>query len=208
MQLAISLFCLLHLFLLPCTAFFHVSISSRQTPRPWTIHHRAIYSSSSKRLGVVASELPDNEEESEDTIDYELDEKMQEDKELEQRMAKQLFDDLRGDDPLLTKEKFIKWDDIDELLSRGAFDGETLEIIYTECGISGENLNYDQFLEVVDLVNQVSAVLDQDLQSVLNTDIETEIIDDDTEIIGIEDEDEDYLGLPGIDLSWMPKSIQ
>ena len=70
--------------------------------------------------------------------------------------------------------------------------------------MSGADISFEQFIEIVDLVNQVSAVLDQDLQSVLNADIDTVIVDDDTEDI----EDDLDLGLPGIDLSWMPKSIQ
>ena len=194
LQGTISFLFLFLLYLLTCAAFFHVPICIQQRIIPSAIH-RVFGSSSSKRVGA-ASDLP---EDANLCPEYELDDELREDKELERRMAEQLYNDLKGDDSLLTKEKFIKWEDIDELLSRGAFDGETLEIIYTECGVSGENINFEQFLEVVDLVNQVSAVLDQDIQSVLNDDLETEIIDD---------EDDTDQGLPGIDLSWMPKSIQ
>ena len=194
-----SLYLLLLLVLFTSCSAFRL-ITSTCLRRLWKSY--LVHSGSGTTSLGVASELP--EKEPDDSFLDELDEKIQQDRELELKMARQLFDDLKGDDPLLSKEKFVVWEDIDELLSRGAFDGETLEIIYTECGVSGADISFEQFIEIVDLVNQVSAVLDQDLQSVLNADIDTVIVDDDTEDI----EDDLDLGLPGIDLSWMPKSIQ
>lgn len=146
----------------------------------------------------AASNLPEN-----DPVDMELsfddlDTEISTDRKLEISMAKELYDELRGEDALLTREKFTKWEDIAELLSKGAFDSETLDIIYKECHVLGDVISFDQFLEIVELVNQVSAVLDQDLQAVISDNLETEIMEN--------DEDERDLGLP--DLSWMPKSIQ
>ena len=201
--------CLLFVTLTSCCFAFLPSTGYSHPRRLLPRVDSNIGSSCSSNRGTcfrVASELPENEEPNDtDSLSDDFDEKTQEDRELERRMARNLFDDLRGTDPLLTRDKFIKWEDIVELLSRGVFDGETLEVIYTECRVKGNDINFEQFLEIVDLVNQVAAVLDQDLQSILNSDMETEIIDDDTM-----EEDDNFgdLGLSASDLSWMPKSIQ
>jgi hypothetical protein len=82
------------------------------------------------------------------------------DKALEMDMAQDLYDELRGDDILLSVEKFLAWDDIQDVLSRGFIDDETMTTIITEVGVSGGLMTFEQFYEMVDLVNQVSIALE------------------------------------------------
>lgn len=148
-------------------------------------------------LYIAGSELPENPVVDIDFSfddDEMLDEEMRADKELEVKMAKQTYELLRDSSEIsLSKNSFKKWEDISDLLGSGAFDDETLEIIYKECGVVGDSITFDQFLEIVDLVNQVAAVLDQDMQEVLGENLESELVDE-TEV------DEPY-NVP--DLSWM-----
>lgn len=82
------------------------------------------------------------------------------DEELEQDMAVELYNLLRGRDEGLTLEKFLDWDDIKEVLERGFLDKESIGIIVSEVGVNSGIMDFKQFQEVVDLVNQLSTTLE------------------------------------------------
>lgn len=63
---------------------------------------------------------------------YEGDEERLEDEDLVLEMAVQQFDDLRGNDALVTKEQFLQWDDIVDLVSNGTMDESTVNAIFDE----------------------------------------------------------------------------
>lgn len=82
------------------------------------------------------------------------------DMELEQTMAVELFNLLRGPEEGLSLEKFLEWEDIHEVLERGILDKESIEIIVREVGVEFNIMNFNQFQEIVDLVNQLSTTLE------------------------------------------------
>lgn len=75
----------------------------------------------------------------------------------------QLYFDLCDGSSYLTKAKFREWEDIKELLADGVFDNGTLEVIYEQVEIVGDVISVDQFILLVELVNQVSDVLEGDI---------------------------------------------
>lgn len=95
---------------------------------------------------LSASELPEKEHPQQ--VEYGVDEDELIDKELEMRLAKQAFNDLTNSGPLLTKEAFMEWEDIKEVLESGTVDSEVLDIIYKEAGVLGDTLTFEQFVEV------------------------------------------------------------
>ena len=108
------------------------------------------------------------------------------DYELEQEMAMEQFNDLKGvENEMLLTKIFMEWDEIQELLNDNDIDIETIEIIMTECGVTSDYISFSQFKEVVDLVNQVvissfSSVND-DLEEILEDDITLPTIEENEE---------------------------
>ena len=88
-------------------------------------------------------------------------EDLDDDEELEKTMAEDLYNGLKGESNLLPVLKFYEWDDIKDVLSRGFVDTETLQIILAEAGVVDGLMTFEQFYEVVDLVNQVSMRLEE-----------------------------------------------
>jgi hypothetical protein len=86
----------------------------------------------------------------------------EEDRKLELQMAREQYDTLRGDGPLLRTSQFLSWDEIVDVLDSGIIDRETMEIILNESGVGGEFMTFEQYFEVVDLVNQVSLALEEE----------------------------------------------
>jgi len=87
----------------------------------------------------------------------------EEDRKLELQMAREQYDTLRGDSgPLLRTSQFLSWDEIVDVLDSGIIDRETMEIILNESGVGGEFMTFEQYFEVVDLVNQVSLALEEE----------------------------------------------
>ena len=86
--------------------------------------------------------------------------------EMEIEMAAEAFDHLRGDSPLLSVEVFLNWSEIKDVLDKGYIDMETIEIILLEVGVEHNvflrSMSFPQFVEVVDLVNQISIALEQE----------------------------------------------
>lgn len=80
------------------------------------------------------------------------------DSELEQQMSLDLYHSLRAqDEELLSVCNFLQWDDVLEVLERGSIDEDTIRLIFEEVGITGSHLTFEQFVEAVDLINQVEA---------------------------------------------------
>lgn len=84
----------------------------------------------------------------------------EEDNALEKAMAQDLYNGLKGNDSTLSVETFLQWEDIKDVLGRGFIDADTMQIIFSEAGVHDGIMNFDQFFEVVDLVNQVSLALE------------------------------------------------
>jgi hypothetical protein len=89
-------------------------------------------------------------------------ETMNNDNELEKKMARELYDELREGQLGLSIESFLKWEDIEDVMNNGIIDNETMEIIIDEVGVKNGVLSFEQFYELVELVNQVSMALDGD----------------------------------------------
>ena len=115
----------------------------------------ALRSATLLRNSVLKSILDDDEV----YTDFET---MNSDNELEKKMARELYDELRAGQLGLTIESFMKWEDIEDVLDNGIIDEETMEIIIDEVGVKNGILTFEQFYELVELVNQVSMALDGD----------------------------------------------
>lgn len=103
---------------------------------------------------------------------------------MEREMALELFDELRGTNDRLLYEDFVQWDDIQDVLEKG-LTLETIDVILKECrvgepqipieidgipmdldSINGKaevdkSLDFDQFFDVVDLINQICIALEE-----------------------------------------------
>eukprot|EP01039_Chlorochromonas_danica_P002973 gene2973-3241_t len=79
---------------------------------------------------------------------------------LEEEMSQDLYNQLKGFDERLSVDSFLQWDEIQEILSHGTMDKETISFILSEAGVTNDVITYDQFREVVDLVNQVNETLE------------------------------------------------
>ncbi|RYY83205.1 hypothetical protein EON63_11760 [archaeon] len=77
---------------------------------------------------------------------------------LELEPARDLYNQLKGDSPLLSFDRFIAWDDIQDVLTRDVVDLNTVKIILKEIGVKSFGIHLNQFVEAVELVNQVSAI--------------------------------------------------
>lgn len=88
-----------------------------------------------------------------------------EDAELELQMAKELFDDLKGADPHLSVKAFLQWDDIQDLLIDEVLDESDLKAIVAQVDERGSGvLGFNQFRELVDLVNEVSILMQSEYE--------------------------------------------
>jgi hypothetical protein len=106
-----------------------------------------------RRFVELQSYVPAN------SIDYEIDSKELDI--MEKEMARELFDNLNnGVGELLAVQTFLEWEDIKETLKKGFIDLETMKFIFFEAGVVGDSMSFDQFMEVVELVNQVSMALE------------------------------------------------
>lgn len=104
---------------------------------------------------------------------YDLTENEEED--LVNSMSLELYDLLRGDNEYLSIAEFLEWDDIKEVLDRDTVDIPTLNAIFDEIGIKDHVITYNQFIEVVELINQIEISLEFD-------ELEDEMIEDDDKI--------------------------
>ena len=90
-------------------------------------------------------------------------EELDEDALFEREMAREMFDMLRGEDEDLSIDKFFEWDDIKDVIELGVIDPETMALIIE--AVQGKNsatgtLSFEQWLEAVELVNQVQLTLE------------------------------------------------
>ena len=98
--------------------------------------------------------------------------KLEEENALEKSMARELYDELRVGKPGLPVEDFMKWEDIVDVMETGVIDGETMEIIIDEVGVKDGIISFDQFFELVALVNEVTITFENGAQ----------FLDDDTSL--------------------------
>ena len=95
---------------------------------------------------------------SSDTVDEELvidfdDENMSDEENVE--MLKMLFETLRGDKPTVSFKTFMAWDDVQDMMSEGLLDDETLNVFLSEVGVKkGGNLTQDQFIALVTMLDE------------------------------------------------------
>ena len=129
---------------------------SRPVERKLSDNFKAIIKPSSVRHNTILKSILDDDEV---YTDFET---MNSDNELEKKMARELYDELRAGQLGLSIESFMKWEDIEDVLDNGIIDEETMEIIIDEVGVKNGILTFEQFYELVELVNQVSIALDDD----------------------------------------------
>ena len=132
------------------------SFISRPVERKLSDNFKAIIKPSSVRHNTILKSILDDDEV---YTDFET---MNSDNELEKKMARELYDELRAGQLGLSIESFMKWEDIEDVLDNGIIDEETMEIIIDEVGVKNGILTFEQFYELVELVNQVSIALDDD----------------------------------------------
>lgn len=101
-------------------------------------------------------------------------------------MATELFDELRGEKEFLSVEQFKQWDEVRDLVDADVMDDVLLQELVAEVDPEGRGqLDFEQFLSLVDMVNEVYLLAEQEL------DIGELIDDEETE------EDEGTAGLIG-----------
>ena len=81
------------------------------------------------------------------------------DYELKMSMAQEQYDDLCDGKGYLTKDDFVNWDEVIDYFNDGSIDLTTLDFIFQEVGIFSEVITFPQFVELVDIINQVAAAL-------------------------------------------------
>mmetsp|Transcript_24428 Transcript_24428/g.40682 ORF Transcript_24428/g.40682 Transcript_24428/m.40682 type:complete len:205 (-) Transcript_24428:2116-2730(-) len=93
----------------------------------------------------------------------------EEEEKMELEMAKMQFEELcigdnSTDDDLLSVVAFMQWEDIVDVLSRGTLDVPIIREILVEVGVDMDDISarmdFPQFLEAVELVNQMTLALD------------------------------------------------
>lgn len=99
----------------------------------------------------------------------EEEEELDEDALFEREMAREMFDMLRGEAEELTVEEFMKWDDINDVLEAGVIDADTMALIIESIGVK-QSMTFEQWLDTVELVNEVQLTLDGVDDSVQNWD--------------------------------------
>ena len=82
------------------------------------------------------------------------------DTEIEDAMALETFMELSYNTNSLSVQAFMDWEDIQDVLARGFVDQETIKIVLKEVGVKSGFMNFVQFKDTVELVNQVNAALE------------------------------------------------
>ena len=96
-------------------------------------------------------------------------EELGEDELFEREMAREMFDMLRGEGETLSVEEFLEWDDIKDVLEAGIIDADTMTLIVKSIGVK-DSMTFEQWLDTVELVNQVQLTLEGVDDSVQNWD--------------------------------------
>eukprot|EP00596_Hydrurales_sp_CCMP1899_P010927 CAMPEP_0119043630 /NCGR_PEP_ID=MMETSP1177-20130426/24302_1 /TAXON_ID=2985 /ORGANISM="Ochromonas sp, Strain CCMP1899" /LENGTH=129 /DNA_ID=CAMNT_0007012175 /DNA_START=229 /DNA_END=618 /DNA_ORIENTATION=- len=107
-------------------------------------------------------------------------------------MARELYDELRAGQLGLPVTSFLEWEDIQDVLSNGVIDAETMEIIIDECGVKDGVITFEQFYDLVALVNQVELALDNDEEDIVGDGSEADLLLEDEEKEGDKGHDEAY----------------
>ena len=125
-----------------------------------------IFRASANELGISDPKGKDGEEK---LYNFESSpEEMDQDALFEREMAREMYDMLRGEDKYLSLDKFFEWDDIKDIIDMGVIDPETMALIIE--AVQGkqssimDTLTFEQWLEAVDLVNQVQLTLENETE--------------------------------------------
>ena len=103
---------------------------------------KAFHPKSSWSLQAVLKSILDDDEV---YTDFET---MNTDNELQKKMARELYDELRAGQLGLSIESFLKWEDIEDVLNNGIIDEETMEIIIDEVCVMNSILSFEQCHEL------------------------------------------------------------
>ena len=82
--------------------------------------------------------------------------------ELENKLALDQYNALKGDSALLLTSTFLRWDEILDVLEYGVLDVETIDDILVECDVKQGFMTFEQFKEVVTLINDAQLALEQE----------------------------------------------
>ena len=78
---------------------------------------------------------------------------------MEEEMARELYDELRGSSKLLSPAQFLAWEDIQDTIEDGLLDTDLLAAILNEVGVKVNDKNngitFEKFRDLVNLVNTV-----------------------------------------------------
>ena len=83
-----------------------------------------------------------------------------ENKALEQEIAKEEYDILRGNLPVLVRNQLMDWEDVADVIELGIIDRDGINSIIESAGVSGEEINFEEFLRIVDMINEISLILE------------------------------------------------
>lgn len=161
--------------LLLCAIEYSDGLRCASTGGRWSVVTPRLHAS-----GASANELGISGGGSDRNKDYEIqfpdddfgmneEEELGEDELFEREMAREMFDMLRGEGEKLSVEEFLEWDDIKDVLEAGIIDADTMTLIVESIGVK-DSMTFEQWLDTVELVNQVQLTLEGVDDSVQNWD--------------------------------------
>ena len=94
-------------------------------------------------------------------------------------IAKQIYEDLRGESDSLSVQDFLKWEDVSELVDQGIVQLSTLNLLIAEVGgAKTQTLSFDQFWQLVNLLEEASdAAADKVAASMGDDDVDDSELD-------------------------------
>ena len=78
------------------------------------------------------------------------------------KIASEMYDELKGSSMSLSVAKFKAWSDVKEMLDAGVFTEEDLDAGLRAVGTTNEVLNYDQFLSLVQRLDDIAILSDNE----------------------------------------------
>ena len=82
------------------------------------------------------------------------------DDDIEEQLAKELYDELKGNSAYLTPEQFLSWQDIQDVIEDGILDTDLLAAILNEVGIKVNDKKHNKItFEKVELLLLLSLLL-------------------------------------------------
>jgi hypothetical protein len=72
-------------------------------------------------------------------------------------MLREVFDDLKGKNKVLSMKEFKAWEDIEEMLETGMITSKDIDTLAKKVGFE-KSFSFDQFKALVELLDEVSLV--------------------------------------------------